>query len=91
MLMLFDTYSQDTVFKRVSTLIDGMTLDKSLTAKLSRTTRLYCALASKLDGSGADTAVRKKEKDGRNWLHVDPDNNRSWFQRAISLSDDYYY
>ena len=27
----------------------------------------------------------KREKDGRNWLHMDPNNNRSWPQRVISL------
>jgi hypothetical protein len=38
-----------------------------------------------LDGRGADTAVCKKEKDERNRLHMDPNNNRGWPQQAISL------
>ena len=29
--------------------------------------------------------VRKREKDSRNRLHVDSNNNRSWPQQAISL------
>ena len=61
---------------------------KSLTAKLSRMThscRANAASVSTLDGRGTDTTVRKKAKEGRNWLHVDPNNNCSWSQRAISL------
>ena len=71
-------------------IICGMTLDKSLTAKLSRMThscRANTSSVSTLDGRGADTAVCKKEKDGRNWLHVDPNNNCSWPQWMISLWD----
>ena len=48
-----------------STIIHGMSLDKSLAAKLSRTTHSYrdnISSVSTLDGRGADTAVRKKEK-----------------------------
>ena len=36
---------------------------------------------------GADIAVRKKKKDGRSWLHVDPNNNRRRPQRMISLCE----
>ena len=49
----------------LSIIIHGMTLDKSLTAKLSQMTHSYGANASAvstLDGRGADTAVRKKKK-----------------------------
>ena len=48
-----------------SIIIQGMTLDKSLTAKLSRMTHSYRANASSvstLEGRGADTTVRKKKK-----------------------------
>ena len=48
-----------------SIIIHGMTLDKSLMAKLSRMTHSYRANVSSismLDGRGADTAVRKKKK-----------------------------
>ena len=65
-----------------------MILDKSLMVKLSRMTPSYRAnisSVSTLDGRGADTAVRKKEKAGRNWLNVDPNDNRSWSQRVINL------
>ncbi len=46
---------------------------------------LTTSLGSMLDGRGADTAVCKKEKDERNRLHMDPNNNRGWPQQAISL------
>ena len=88
MVVLLDTYSQDTVFKCLSIIIHGMTLDKSLTAKLSRTTHSYRANASSgsmLNERGANTAVREKEKDGRNWLHDNPNDNCSRPQRAKSL------
>ena len=62
MVTLFDTNSQDTVFKRLNILIYGMTLDKSLTVKLSRITHSYRASASTLDGRGTDTAVCNKKK-----------------------------
>ena len=71
----------------LSVIFHAMTLDKSLTAKLSRMThscRANTSSVSTLDGSGADTAVRRKENDSRNWLHVNPNNNCSWHQRAIS-------
>ena len=64
----------------LSIIIHGMTLNKSLTAKLPRITHSYrtnVSSASTLDGRGADTAACKKEQDGRNWLHVDPNNNCS--------------
>ena len=60
--MFFDTYSQDTVFKRLSFIMHEITLDKSLTAKFSLMTHSYRANASSvstLDGRGA---VRKKKK-----------------------------
>ena len=62
-----------------SILILRMTMVRSLTAKLSRMTHWYRASVSTLNGRGVDTAVRKRKKDGRNWLHVhiDPNNNRS--------------
>ena len=46
-------------------IIDGMTLGKSLTAKLSRMIHSYCANISSvgtLDGRSAGAAVRKKKK-----------------------------
>ena len=49
----------------VSIIIHGMTLDKSLTAKLSEMTHSYCtniSSVSTLDRRDADTAVRKKKK-----------------------------
>ena len=49
----------------LSIIIHGMTLDKSLTTKLSRMTDSYRANAapvSTLDGRDADIAVRKKKK-----------------------------
>ena len=58
----------------LSILIHGMTLDKSLTAKLSRMAHLYRAnisSSSTLDGRGADTVVRKKkrtEETGCMWI-----------------------
>ena len=45
----------------LSIAIDGMTLGKSLTAKLSRMTHSYCASVCMLDGRGADTTVPKKK------------------------------
>ena len=65
-----------------------MTLDKSLTAMLSQMTHSYrdnISQVSRLDGRSAVTAFRKKGKDGRNWLHADPNNHCSWPQRVISL------
>ena len=65
-----------------------MTLDKSLTSKLSRMTHSCGANASSvstLEGRGTGTGRLEKEKHGRNWLHIDPNNNRSCPQRAISL------
>ena len=53
----------------LSIIIHGMTLDKSLTTKLSRMIHWYRAnasLDSMLDGRGTDTTVRKNEKDSRN-------------------------
>ena len=78
------------LYSNLSIVIHGMTLDKPLTATLSRMTHSYRTNAlsvSTLDGRSADTGVRKKEKDGRNWLQVDPNNNRSRSQRVISLRE----
>ena len=66
----FSSFVVGQVFTRycVQTLgiiIHGMTLDRSLTANLSRMTHSYRANApsvSMLDGRGADTAVCKKKK-----------------------------
>ena len=72
----------------LSILIYGMTLDKSLTAKLSRTAHSYHANASSvstLDRRSADTTICKKKKDDRNRLYVDPNNNHCWSQGTISL------
>ena len=46
----------------LSILTHTMTLDKSLTAKLSRMTHSYRASVSTLDGRSADTAVLGKKK-----------------------------
>ena len=46
----------------LSIIIHGMTLDKSLTAKLCRLTYSYRASVSTLDGRAADTAVGKMQK-----------------------------
>ena len=46
----------------LSIIIHGMTLDKSLTAKLPRMTHAYHASVSSLHGRGAEIAVRKKKK-----------------------------
>ena len=66
MVTLFDTYSQDPEFKRLSVLVHEMTLNKSLLmAKLSRITHAYLSNPSSistLDGRDADTAVCQKEK-----------------------------
>ena len=91
MVTLFDTYSQNTVFKRLSIIIHGMTLDKSLTGKL---THSYRASVSTLDGRRADTAVSKKKKTIETGCFVDPKNNRRWSQQVISLwdgSSSYYH
>ena len=48
-------------------------------------THLYRAAVSTLDRRGADTARLQKKKDGRNWLHVDPNNNSSLPQRVMRL------
>ena len=59
------THSHKMLCANLSIIIHGMTLDKSLTAKLSRMTHSSRANASSvsiLDGRGADTAVRKKKK-----------------------------
>ena len=61
MATLFNTYPQSTT----SIIIHGMTLDKSLTAKLSGMTHSYCAntlSVSTLDVRGADTAVCEKKE-----------------------------
>ena len=60
----------------------------SLTARLSRMAHSYRAnisSVSTLDGRGADTAIRKKKKKVRTDPHVDPNNNRTWLQRATNL------
>ena len=53
------------LYSNLSILIYGMTLDKSLTAKLSRMTHCYRANASSvstLDERGAETAILKMKK-----------------------------
>ena len=53
------------LFSNLSIIIHGMSLDKSLTARLSPMThscRANASSVSTLDGSGADTAVCKKKK-----------------------------
>ena len=66
-----------------------MSLDKSLTAKLSRIThpcRANASPVSTLDERGADTAVcKKKKKSVEIGCIVNPNNNRSWPQWIISL------
>ena len=65
-----------TLRSNLDIIICGMTLDKSLTAKLSRITHLHSANVSSvstLDGRGADTAVCKKKKmidTGRMWILI---------------------
>ena len=60
----------------LSIIIHGMTLDESLTARLSRMThscRANTSSVSTLNGRGADTAVRKKKKTvetGRMWILI---------------------
>ena len=59
------TRIQEILCSNFSIIIHGMTLDKSLTAKLSRMTDSYSAnisSVSMLDGRNADTAVRKKNE-----------------------------
>ena len=65
-------------------IIDEMILDKSLTAKLSRMTHSHRASVSTLEGKGCKYRRPLKGKDGKNWLLVDPNDNRSRPQLAIS-------
>ena len=60
MVTLFDTNLQDLVFKRLGILIYGTTLDKSLTAMLSRMIYSYHTSVGALDAEGADTAVYER-------------------------------
>ena len=65
MITLFDTYLQDIVFKCLSIIIHGMTLDKLLTTKLSGMThsyRAYISSVSILDENSEDTAVCKRKR-----------------------------
>ena len=61
----FLTRIHNILYSNLGIIIHGMTLDKSLTAKLSRMTHSYRPNAlsvSTLDGRGADTAFYKKKK-----------------------------
>ena len=73
---------------KVSIIIHGMILYKSLMAKLSRMTHSYRAnisSVSMLDGRDADTAVRKKKKTIETGCIADPNNNRRRLQWVLSL------
>ena len=63
----------------------GMILDKSLMIKLSRMTHSYRANISSISTLDRKGYRYCQEKDDRNWLHVDSNNNRSWLQRVTSL------
>ena len=78
----YSTRIHEILCSNLSVIIHGVTLDKSLTVKLSRMIHLYCVSVSTLDGRGADIAVYKR--DNRNGLRVNPNKNRSWPQRAIT-------
>ena len=71
--MLFDKYLYKHLF------IDGTTLDKSLMSRMthSRSVHQLVRWTEKLQ-------ILTSVKD-RNRLHVDPENNRSWSHRTISL------
>ena len=72
----------------LSITIHGMTLDKSLTAQLSRMTHSYHTeyiIIQYVGRKGVQIPPSVKKKDDRNWLHVDPNNNRSRPQRVINL------
>ena len=61
----FSTLIHKVLCSNLSIITYSMTLDKSLTAKLSRITHSCCAnisSVSTLDERGADTNVRKKKK-----------------------------
>ena len=61
----FSTSIHKILYTSLSIIIHGMTLDKSLQAKLSRMTHSYRANASAvstLDERGAGTAICKKKK-----------------------------
>ena len=61
----FSTRIHKILYSNLSIIIHGMTLDKSLTPKLSRMThscRADASSVSRLDGRGADTGVLKKKK-----------------------------
>ena len=64
----------------LSIIIHEMILDKSLATKLSRmadSSSVNVSSVSTLDGRGGAITFRQKENDSRNWLYVDPNNNRS--------------
>ena len=73
----------------LSIIIHGWTLDKSLTAKLSRmihSCRANASSVSTLGRRGAGTAVCKKKKNTVEiGCIVDPNNHHSWPQRVINL------
>ena len=58
------THSQDSMFKpQYDHPWNGMTLDKSLTDKLSRMAHSYCASVSTLEGRGAvPPSVKRKRR-----------------------------
>ena len=76
------------LYSNLDIIIYRMTLDKSLMTKLSQTTHSYRANISSistLDAKRDRYRRLQKERDGRNWLYVDPNNNRSWSQQTICL------
>ena len=80
------TRIQKVLCSNLSITIHGMTLDKSLTAQLSRMTHSYRTeyIISQYVGR-KQVQIPPLEKDDSNWLHVDPNNNRSRPQPVISL------
>ena len=83
------TRIHEVLCSKLSITIYRMTLDKSLTAQLSRMTHSYRTeyiISQYVGRKGVQISPSvKKEKDDRNWLHMDPTNNRSRPQRMISL------
>ena len=72
----------------LSIAIHRRTLGKSLTAQLSRMTHSYRTeyiISQYVGQKGVQTPPSVKKIDDRNWLHVDPNDNRTRPQRAISL------
>ena len=72
----------------LSIAIHRRTLGKSLTAQLSRMTHSYRTeyiISQYVGRKGVQTPPSVTKIDDRNWLHVDPNDNRSRPQRVISL------